>query len=104
MVINILFSTVGLLCLLTSLVVCLQNSAKVAIGQDKPAVCHKTDLNCWVGSWIGLIGLYTVVYPWLMKVNVVLPMVWMLAYVLPILIMLCVLTYGAHRFERNKSS
>jgi hypothetical protein len=102
-VVRIIFSFAGFLCLVFSFLIGVMGKNTLIAGYDPARVKDERGLSRFIGFMTLLLGLFTFLYPWVFGLERTRPLVWVAYYCIPVLVIAIIMVIGSSRFEHKKS-
>jgi uncharacterized membrane protein len=100
-IIRIMFLLVGLICLALGFLIWFKEKATLIAGYDESKVKDKKGLRRWIGGWTIILGIFIVVYPWVMSPEKSGFWAWFICFVIPVLIVVVAMITGSWRYEKR---
>jgi hypothetical protein len=97
--IKVIFALVGLICIIFSYLIGIKGKTTLISGYDPAKVKDERGLSRFIGIFIFILGLFTILYPLAYAPNNAHPIIWILFYCVPIIIIAIIMVIGSSRYE-----
>ena len=98
-IIKTIFSLVGFLCIIFAFFIGVKRKTTLIAGYDPAKVKDEQGLSRFIGVLTFFIGLFTILFPWVYGFEKTKPLLWVLYYCVPIIILVLIMVIGSTKFE-----
>ena len=103
LVVRMIFSLAGLRCIIFAYFIGAKGKITLIAGYVPSKVKNEKGLARLFGIQTLIIGLFTMVFPWVYGFNRTTPLLWLLYYCVPIVILVLIVIIVSSRFERKST-
>ena len=101
-IIKSVFTLTGLLCIVFSYLIGVKGKTTLIAGYDPSKVKDEKGLSRFFGILTFILGLFTIVYPFACRPDGERPLIWLLYYTVPVIIITLVMIFGSSRYESKQ--
>ena len=98
-VLRVIFSLVGLICIVFSYLIGVKGKTTLIAGYCPEKVKDEKGLSRFIGLCTFIIGLYTILFPLVYGPDRAKPLIWILYFCVPVIVMALVMIIGSPRYE-----
>ncbi len=98
-IIKTVFTLVGLLCVVLSYLIGVKGKTTLIAGYDPSKVKDEKGLSRFFGILTFIIGLFTILYPFAYRPDGERPLIWLLYFAVPVIVITLVMIFGSTRYE-----
>ena len=99
MIIKMIFSLFGLLCIVFSYLIGVKGKVTLIAGYDPKKVKDEHGLSRFIGILTFIIGLFTILYPWAYGPDRAKPLIWILYYCALVIVLVLIMVIGSSKYE-----
>ena len=100
-IIKVTFALVGLLCIVLSYLIGVKGKTSLIAGYDPSKVKDEKGLSRFFGIMTFILGLFTVLFPFVYGPEKAKPLIWLLYLVVPVIVITLVMIFGSSRYEHK---
>lgn len=98
-IVKTIFSLVGFICIIFGFLIGVKGRTTLIAGYDPAKVKDEQGLSRFIGIFTFIIGLFTILFPWVYGFEKTKPLLWVLYYCAPVIIIVLIMVIGTSRFE-----
>jgi hypothetical protein len=100
---RIIFGLGGIMCIVFAYVIGAKQRFDLIAGYNhKPEKCKDpVGLAKFMGIWIFIVGIFTGIYPWIYGPERTRPLLWVLYFCIPVVVIAVIMNVGSKRYEHK---
>lgn len=100
-IVKAFFALGGLMCIVFGFLIGVRGKISLIAGCDQTKVKDEKGLSRFIGIFTFIIGLFTILFPWVLDIEKFKPLIWVLYFCVPVIVIAVVMVIGASRYEHK---